>query len=354
MVVAVSAAHLARGLYLLAQLRTTEQRLVVALTMSDVAARRGLAVDPTRLSDALGVPVAALDPRRRTGGDALAAQVAQTLTAPIPTPLPVTAGDPLERADALFGWINDAIEAATQRHTTSGVRTWSDRIDRVVTSPIAGPLIFLAVMWAVFQVTTRVAAPIQEALGALIDRPISGAATWLLDAVGLGGSWVQGLVVDGLIAGVGMLLTFAPLMALMFVLLALLEDSGYMARAAVVTDRLMRSIGLPGRAFLPLVVGFGCNVPAIAGTRCCQNARHRLLTALLVPFTSCTARLTVYVLVATTFFGSHAGTVVFAMYVLSIVLVVLVGLLLRGTVIRGLGASRWCSICRPTRCRCRG
>ena len=337
-VVAVSAAHLARGLYLLAQLRTTEQRLVVALTMSDVAARRGLAVDPTRLSDALGVPVAALDPRRRTGGDALAAQVAQTLTAPIPTPLPVTAGDPLERADALFGWINDAIEAATQRHT-SGVRTWSDRIDRVVTSPIAGPLIFLAVMWAVFQVTTRVAAPIQEALGALIDGPISGAATWLLDAVGLGGSWVQGLVVDGLIAGVGMLLTFAPLMALMFVLLALLEDSGYMARAAVVTDRLMRSIGLPGRAFLPLVVGFGCNVPAIAGTRVLPNARHRLLTALLVPFTSCTARLTVYVLVATTFFGSHAGTVVFAMYVLSIVLVVLVGLLLRGTVIRGLGGE---------------
>ena len=101
---------------------------------------------------------------------------------------------------------------------------------------------------------------------------------------------------DGLIAGVGMLLTFVPLMIIMFLLLALLEDSGYMARAAVVTDRVMRSIGLPGKAFLPLVVGFGCNVPAISATRILPSARHRVMTALLVPFTSCSARLTVYVL----------------------------------------------------------
>ena len=160
-------------------------------------------------------------------------------------------------------------------------------------------------MWAVFQLTTTVAAPLQGALDALVTGPISAAATGLLDAVGLGDTWVTGLVVDGLIAGVGMLLTFVPLMAIMFALLSLLEDSGYMARAAVVTDRLMRRIGLPGRAFLPLVVGFGCNVPAISGTRVLPDARHRLLTALLVPFTSCSARLTVYVLVATTFFGSQ-------------------------------------------------
>ena len=98
---------------------------------------------------------------------------------------------------------------------------------------------------------------------------------------------MRGLVVDGVIAGVGMLLTFVPLMALMFVLLAVLEDSGYLARAAVVTDRMMSRLGLPGRAFLPLVVGFGCNVPAISATRILPNARHRVLTALLVPFTSC-------------------------------------------------------------------
>ena len=136
-----------------------------------------------------------------------------------------------------------------------------------------------------------------------------------------------------------MLLTFVPLMALMFLLLAVLEDSGYLARAAVVTDRMMSRLGLPGRAFLPIVVGFGCNVPAVSATRILPNARHRVLTALLVPFTSCSARLTVYVLLATTFFPAHAGTVVFAMYVVSILLVVLVGLGLRATLWRAVGAD---------------
>jgi ferrous iron transport protein B len=136
-----------------------------------------------------------------------------------------------------------------------------------------------------------------------------------------------------------MLLTFLPVMSLMFILLSVLEDSGYMARAAVVTDRMMRLIGLPGRSFLPLVVGFGCNVPAISATRALPNARHRILTALLVPFTSCSARLTVYVLLATTFVPDHAGLVVFAMYVISILLVVLIGLAMRATLWRTMGAE---------------
>ncbi|MFN8213140.1 MAG: nucleoside recognition domain-containing protein [Candidatus Nanopelagicales bacterium] len=134
-----------------------------------------------------------------------------------------------------------------------------------------------------------------------------------------------------------MLLTFVPLMAIMFLPLSLLEDSGYMARAAVVTDRTMRFIGLPGRAFLPLVVGFGCNVPAISATRVLPDARHRILTALLVPFTSCTARLAVYVMLAAVFFPDHAGNVVFAMYLISILFVVVVGLALKKTLWRTLG-----------------
>ena len=226
--------------------------------------------------------------------------------------------------------------AAASRHRASGC-LWSDRIDRWATSPVTGPLIFLAAMWAVFEVTTTVAAPLQDGLGRFFSGPVSSAAGGLIGAVGLGSTWVRGFVVDGLVAGVGMLLTFLPLMALMFLLLALLEDSGYLARAAVVTDRLMRALGLPGRAFLPLIIGFGCNVPAISATRVLPNARHRTLTALLVPFTSCSARLTVYVLVASTFFPHHAGSVVFGMYVLSVALVVAVGLLLRKTLWRTMG-----------------
>jgi len=237
-----------------------------------------------------------------------------------------------------FTWIASAVEAgSTDVGTVS--RTHSDRADRWLTAPVVGPLAFLVVMWAVFQVTTSVAAPLQDWLDGLFTGPLSDGARYLLGQAGLGGTWVQGLIVNGLIAGVGMVLSFIPLMAIMFVLLALLEDSGYLARATVVTDRLMRSIGLPGRAFLPLIVGFGCNVPAISATRILPNARQRALTCLLVPFTACSARLTVFVMVGVTFFGPYAGTAVFVMYISSILLVVGYGLALRSTLWRTLGAE---------------
>lgn len=351
-VVAIDAAHLARSLYLVAQLREHAVPTVTAMTMGDVAARRGTRVDPQALQDYLGVPVVPVDPRRGVGIDALAARVADALRAAESTgcgcgpaagraaalpPGPTTIDD-LDAADARFAWIDGAVRAAVT-HDTSAREPWSDRVDRVVTAPVLGPMIFLAVMWLVFQVTTTVAAPLQDALDSFFTGPVTDAATGLLGAIGLRETPVSGFVVDGLIAGVGMLLTFVPLMALMFLLLALLEDSGYMARAAVVTDRLMRRLGLPGQAFLPLVVGFGCNVPAISATRILGHARQRLLVALLVPFTSCSARLTVYVMLASVFFPEHAGTVVFAMYLTSIALVVLVGMALRTTLWRTMGSD---------------
>jgi ferrous iron transport protein B len=344
-VVVVSALHLARGLYLVSQLRETSRRLVVALTMNDVAARRGIVVDAVALSDAAGVPVVGLDPRKQEGMRALAGAVARSLDASAPKARVVGATSDglepdldLELADDRFGWITDVVIAATTRSSTDR-RSWSDRADRWVTSPVVGPLVFLAAMWLVFQVTTTVAAPLQNALASFFSGPVSRGATTLLGTVGLAHGWLQRFVCDGLIAGVGLLLTFVPLMALMFLLLGVLEDSGYMARAAVVADRAMRAMGLPGRAFLPLIVGFGCNVPAISATRALPDARHRTLTVLLVPFTSCSARLTVYVLVGSIFFPGDVGNVVFVMYLLSIVLVVLVGLALRRTLWRTMGSE---------------
>ena len=341
-IVVASAAHLARSLYLVAQIRETTLPVVVALTMSDIAARRGIEVDTATLARHLGCPVVEIDPRRRRGGEELTRVCRTALESGPGTPregtTPSPDADDLACADERFAWVATAVEAAANVSDPAR-QTWSDRIDRFATAPVLGPLLFLAVMWLVFSLTTTVAAPLQDALDGFFSGPLSEGTRSVLAAAGLGGGIVEGLLVDGLIAGVGMLLTFVPLMALMFLLLAVLEDSGYMARAAVVTDRLMSRLGLPGRAFLPLVVGFGCNVPAIAATRILPQARHRILTALLVPFTSCTARLTVYVLLATTFFPDRAGTVVFAMYVASIVLVVLVGLLLRSTLWRTLGAD---------------
>ncbi len=313
-------------------------------------------MDAAALARAIGCPVVALDPRRRSGVDGLVAAIGAALGVGGRRPAhraawcdppvrlrrhqrrPTRVDDELAAADERFGWIDAAVTASVSTEALTR-RTWSDRIDRFATAPVIGPLLFLGVMWVVFQATTTLAAPLQDALDALVSGPVSSAGGWLVDTVGLGQTPVRGLVVDGVIAGVGMLLTFVPLMALMFLLLALLEDSGYLARAAVVTDRMMSRLGLPGRAFLPIVVGFGCNVPAVAATRILPNARHRVLTALLVPFTSCSARLTVYVLLATTFFPAHAGTVVFAMYLVSILLVVVVGLGLRATLWRAVGAD---------------
>ncbi|MGB7979238.1 MAG: ferrous iron transport protein B [Candidatus Nanopelagicales bacterium] len=367
-VVVCDAAHLGRSLVLATHVRQLPVRVVVALTMSDLAARRGVCVDQDALARELGVPVVRIDPRRRDV-HRLALTVHDVLASPERRPLVLTPAiggcgadcpadctncpptqvrdvaaaiegddDDLARAEALFTWVTDAT-ARVSTHEDQTRRNWTDRIDRWVTAPLVGPLLFLAVMWAVFSATTTVAAPLQDALDTLFGGPVTGAATALLGAIGLGGTLVEGFIVNGLIAGVGMLLTFLPLMAIMFMLLALLEDSGYMARAAVVTDRLMGRLGLPGRAFLPLIVGFGCNVPAISAVRVLPDARHRLLTALLVPFTSCSARLTVYVMVAATFFPNNAGTVVFVMYLTSILLVVLGGLLLRSTLIRSMGSD---------------
>jgi ferrous iron transport protein B len=336
----VDAAHLSRSLYLVSQLREQKLRLVVAVTMNDIADQRGIEVDMPALQHMLGVPVVAVDPRHRKGLIGLAAMVQEAMVSPVPKPrvVPSTEGLSTEACnlsleDDRFAWIESAVSAAT--NNTGEKRAYiGDKIDRWVTGPVTGPLIFLGAMWIVFQLTTTVAKPLQDLLDGFFGDTLSGWVEAGFEALGWSGTWAEGLVVDGLIAGVGTVLTFVPLMAIMFVLLALLEDSGYLARAAVVTDRLMRKIGLPGQAFLPLVVGFGCNVPAISATRILPQAKQRILTSLLVPFTSCTARLTVYMMIGTIFFGPWAGTVVFAMYVVSILLVILVGLLLRKTLWR--------------------
>jgi ferrous iron transport protein B len=338
-IVTVDASRLAHGLYLVSQIRELAMRVVVVVTMSDIATQRELAVNTAVLARALGCPVVATDPRRRKGVVALATAVRTALADPASDPRTTPAtDDSLILDEDRFTWLSAAAEQATLG-TGHDRLTLSDRVDRWVTAPVVGPLIFLAVMWAVFQVTTTVAAPLQDALDGFFSGPVSRTVISLLSLVHLNGTWVEGLLVNGLVAGVGMLLTFVPLMALMFVLLALLEDSGYLARAAVVTDRLMRIMGLPGRAFLPLIVGFGCNVPAISATRILPDARQRLLSVLLVPFTSCSARLTVFVMLGTVFFGTNAGTAVFGMYVASVLLVVLVGLLLRRTLWRTMGAE---------------
>ncbi|MGX1738520.1 ferrous iron transport protein B [Corynebacterium flavescens] len=337
--VAVDASSLSRSLYMVAQLAEEAARIVLVVTKSDIAAENGEVFNLDAISKQIQAPVIAIDPRHRVNLEGLAEVIEEELARPRRVRRQAEAStDSFALADGRFSWIEHIVaEASTEKHHASASR--SERIDRVALHPLAGPLLFLAVMWAVFQITTTVAAPFQDWLDGFFSGPVSDGATALLETLGLTHPVFSGLIVNGLIGGVGMVLTFAPLMALMFLCLAVLEDSGYMARAAVVTDRVMKAIGLPGKAFIPLIVGFGCNVPAISATRVLGQRRQRVLTALLIPFTSCSARLTVYLMLAATFFPDHAGSVLFAMYVISIGLVVAVGLLMKNTLWRRMGSE---------------
>ena len=326
-VVLVDATASARGLNLALQI-AEPYRVVLGVTKEDMAEQQGISIDTDALSRATGMPVVSVNGRRRRNLDGLESAVAQVMRAE-PTIIREDSG-----LDQRFADLDAAEKAAVHRVEVG--ETLTQRVDRVVLHPVVGPLLFLAVMWAVFFITTTVAGPMQDGLEDLITGPVSDAARAGLEAIGLDHWLITGLLVDGLIGGVGMVLTFAPLLALMFLCLAVLEDSGYMARAAVVTDRVMRSIGLPGKAFIPIVVGYGCNVPAISATRVLGDVRHRILTCLLIPFTSCSARLIVFMMLAQVFFPDHAGSAVFGMYVLSIALVVAVGLALRKTVWRAM------------------
>ena len=326
-VVLVDATAPARGLNLAFQIAEHPCRVVIGVTKEDIAKQQGISIDTSALSHEVGIPVVSVNGRRRENLDALEREVARAMHTDPRTIRP--------NADLDQRFVDlDAAEKAAVSRTDTG-EPLSHRADRLVLHPVLGPILFLAVMWAVFFITTTVAGPLQDGLEAFITGPVSAAARSILPD-----NWLlTGLLVDGLIGGVGMVLTFAPLLALMFLCLAVLEDSGYMARAAVVTDRVMRAIGLPGKAFIPIVVGYGCNVPAISATRVLGDVRHRILTCLLIPFTSCSARLIVFMMLAQVFFPAHAGSAVFAMYVLSIALVVLVGLALRRTVWRAMPAE---------------
>ena len=352
-VVVLDATALSRSLYLLSMVVELGLPTVVALTMNDLAVRNGCGVDAERLSHLLdGMPVVAIDGRTGNGGKALADAIAASFEGtPVPhglTALPTATADAdMKTADGLSVWAESRADArldwtagilrGLDMHAVDHV-TLSDRIDRVLLHPVIGVLVFLAVLFVVFQATTTLASPMQD----WIDVTFRGWCTDGLDLLlglfgpSVSGGWLRSLLVDGLLDGVVTVLTFIPVMGIMFLLLSILEDSGYMARAAFVMDRAMRALGLDGRAFLPIIVGFGCNLPALAATRTLSDSRQRVLTGMLVPFAACSARLSVFLVLAHAFFPKYAGLLVFLMYVASVMVILLVGVLLRHTMFRGL------------------
>jgi ferrous iron transport protein B len=236
-------------------------------------------------------------------------------------------------ADSRYGWIRQLVSGVA-RQTRVVSRSVSDRIDQVVLNRWMGIPIFLMVMYGLFLITINVG-------GAFIDFFDIAAGTIVVDGFGAllaainTPEWLILILAGGIGAGIQTVATFIPIIGILFLFLAILEDSGYMARAAFVMDRFMRFIGLPGKSFVPMLIGFGCNVPAIMATRTLENRRDRLLTIMMNPFMSCGARLPVYALFAAAFFPASGQNVVFALYLIGIGMAVLTGLILKRTILRG-------------------
>lgn len=227
------------------------------------------------------------------------------------------------------GVTRDVLKKKEKKYTD-----FTEKIDRIVLNRYLGIPIFLIAMWFVFKLAFDFSAPFSDWLDSVISGPVTKWTTVLLNAA-KSPEWFVSLATEGVIAGVGAVLVFIPVIAVMMFIITLLEGSGYMARVAFIMDRLMHSIGLHGKSFIPLILGFGCNVPSIYATRVLESERDRKLTAMLVPLMSCGARLPVYAIFIGAFFVENAATVFWSLYVLGIFMAILLGLVLKKTLFKG-------------------
>ena len=387
----VDASNIERNLYLTTQLMELGARVVIALNMIDVAEKRGDHIDIQKMAEFLEIPVVKTIGNVGYGVHTLLDEIVREARKPEHHEHEIGYGKDVEKVivqietvlkkdPSLMGvyplrWIavklieNDenilkrvvpspvmgevqaiidtidvedfeaimadkryeAINAVLRQvlRKADACMTTSDMVDRVLTNKYLGIPIFLMLMWGAFELTFTFATPFME----LIDILFSNIATWANDTIEP--VWLGSLIGDGVLGGVGFVLIFLPNIFILFLLLSLLEDSGYMARAAFIMDKLMYNLGLHGKSFIPLLMGFGCNIPAIMSTRTIENEKDRLLTILINPFISCGARLPVYILLAGAFFGSNAAMVIFFVYMTGIFIAIASAKLFRKTILPG-------------------
>lgn len=236
-------------------------------------------------------------------------------------------------ADARYRFIQQLIASCLEKNSKQRM-SWTARIDAIILNRVLGIPIFLSMMYLMFFFAINIGGAFQDFFDIGSDTIfVEGAAQWMMH-LGLP-NWLIVLLAHGVGKGINTTLTFIPVIGAMFLFLAFLEDSGYMARAAFVVDRVMRALGLPGKSFVPMIVGFGCNVPAVMATRTLENKRDRILTVMMSPFMSCGARLAIYAVFTAAFFPVGGQNVVFLLYVIGIAMAMLTGLMLRKTVLQG-------------------
>lgn len=401
----VDASNLERNLYLVSQVLALGLPTVVALNMIDLARDRGIAIDVERLSDRLRVPVIEVQANQKRGIAKLKEALAQAAHqarpgAPLPSPFPsdfvheveslealvtdargerlprylverllldtsgyiereinselngqlsatlaaararlAAAGSPVPAMEAIarYRWIAEVIDGVVTR-PQSRPTTWTDRLDRLLTHKIWGTLVFAAVMLLLFSAIFILADPVMGA----IDSGVAAVGDWVSGAMPEGA--LESLLVDGVIGGAGAVLVFLPQILILFLFIGVLEDCGYMARAAYLMDKLMVRVGLSGKSFIPLLSSFACAIPGVMATRVIENRRDRLTTILVAPLMSCSARLPVYTLLIGAFIPQREylggavrlqGLTLFAMYLVGILTAVVVALILKRTLLRG-------------------
>jgi ferrous iron transport protein B len=390
----IDASNIERNLYLTSQLIEMRVPMIVVLNMMDAVKKRGIKIDIDLLSEKLACPVVAVTASTGAGiknlreainqacvdaptpslnveyapaiesavqqlqsqllgfncdsrwlalrlleNDTLAKQIApptvEKFAAELRTQIEIETDDEIDilAADARYGLVNQLVQATVCKINEVS-RNTTDKIDSIVLNRFLGIPVFLLVMYAMFMFTINIGSAFvdffDQAVGALLVDGLSA----LLTAYNWP-DWLIVLITNGIGGGIQVVATFIPIVGFLFIFLSVLEDSGYMSRAAFVMDRFMCVIGLPGKSFVPMIVGFGCNVPAIIATRTLDNRRDRILTNLMNPFMSCGARLPVYALFAAAFFPVGGQNLVFGLYLLGIFVAVLTGLIMRHTLLRG-------------------
>lgn len=375
----VDASALERNLFLTFQLMELGRPVIIALNMMDEAEKRGIIIDVEGLSEALGLPIVPIVARKEKGLDALMDMVLdQVHSGAKLESKPIRYSEDLEQmiqgaehvinhipdhinkrwacikllerdemlleaydisgidslpavdeqiANEKYRLINDMMETVVKRPDESYDKL-SAKLDKYILNQWIGIPIFALVMYFVFNMTFTLGGYGVDILDVFFSDHVAGFASALLMQIGVA-DWMQSLIVDGIIGGVGGVLTFVPNIAIMFFFISILEDSGYMARVAFIMDRWMTKVGLNGKTFIPMILGFGCNVPAIMGTRTLENENDRLIAILINPFMSCSARLPVYILFASVFFKGYESLVTYSLYVFGILVALLMAYLFR-------------------------
>lgn len=323
----VDGSNLDRNLYLTTQLKQFNKPIILAINMIDVVNSKGYEIDYDKLSSELGVTVIPIIAAKKQGIDLVKEAIEKKDYKTSDDNKKFNFNDEKEA----YKYIEKITNKCLKKKDTNK-KDLTERLDKILLNPFLAYPLFILIMAFMFEFTfSWVGQPISDWLDGLLNDSF---IPWMHTLLANTSPWFQSLLVDGIIGGVGGILVLLPVILALFVCIAFLEDSGYMARVAFLMDKFMRKMGLSGKAFIPMIVGFGCSVPAIMSARTLESEKDRKLTALLVPLMSCNARLPIYALFASVFFTEHRGLVVASLYLLGVVIAFLIGILFKKTIFK--------------------